>query len=69
MLTNVLDLEEYFVEDCANIDNFKFVKLPTNFTLPYGTNAIKGSLFDDSISETLHNISETGPLWSKLLLT
>ncbi len=67
---NVLNLEEYFLEDYANIDNFKFVKLPTIFPLPYGTAAIKDSLSDDSIGDALHKISDTrGPLWSEFLST
>ncbi len=68
--TNIHTLEEYFPAAYANNDSFKFVKLPTIFPLPYGTTAIKGSLFNDSIGDALRNISKTtGPLWSKLLVT
>ncbi len=60
-------LEEYFPGNHADINTFKFV---TNFLLPYGTTTIKGSISDNSIGDTLCNISKTtGPLWSKLLLT
>ncbi len=52
------------------MDNFKFVKLPTIFPLPYGTTTIKGSLSDDNVGDALCKITKrTGPLWSKLLLT
>ncbi len=67
---NVPVLEEYFLEDGANIGTFKFIKLPTIFLLPNRTTAINGSLSNNSISNAFHNISvTTGPLWSKLLLT
>ncbi len=54
--------------DCANIDSFKFVKLPNFFPIPYGTTAIKGSLSDNSVCDASCNISKTtGPLWEKLI--
>ncbi len=69
LCTDFLALEEYFPEDCANTDSFKFVKLPTIFPLPYGTTAINSSLSDNRIIDALCHISKTmGPLWGKLLV-
>ncbi len=66
---DVPDLGEYFQENCANTDNFKFIKFSTIFPLHYINTVIKGSLYDDNIGDALHKISKmAGPLWSNFIL-
>ncbi len=59
MCTDVPAFQDHFPEDSANIDSFKFVKLPTIFPLPYRTTAIKGSLSDDSVGANLTKVDTT----------
>mmetsp|Transcript_8528 Transcript_8528/g.18673 ORF Transcript_8528/g.18673 Transcript_8528/m.18673 type:complete len:155 (+) Transcript_8528:877-1341(+) len=66
--TNLPQIVDHFHSDCSDTDQFKFVKLPTIFPLPYGTAAIKGSILDDSVGDALRNITDTtGPIWIKLI--
>lgn len=66
--TDLPDLDAHFPNNCADTDQFKFVKLPTIFPLTYSTTTIKGSIRDDSIGNATHSISDAmGPFWIKLI--
>ncbi len=66
--TNLPDIAAHFPTGCSDMDQFKFVQLPTVFPIPYGTTAIKGSIHDNSVGDALRNISDsTGPIWIKLI--